>query len=723
MRAVPHLISAFAHARTVTLALILIAIVNIAAAAASLNVPVVPPSRAACSAGWQNGPRAAAVANGAADANAGYLIETGFDQAQSHGRLLRRALTVGSGAGAALSVGAPTWDAGALLDAGQPPPAARRIFTMSGAGATLPFEWSRLDVAQQAALDPAADGLGEARLDFIRGAREREGNPFRRRAGVLGDIVRVSPVLVGAPAADRVASTEPGYADFYQRYRQRQKLVYAGANDGMLHAFDWDDGTERFAYIPAVLLPALHQLSGSAYTARAWVDGTPGHGEAVINGQWRSVLASGMGMGARGLFALDITDPSADPAVLWEFGESDDAAVGFIHAPPQVVKLRTSARGAPAYRYFVLAAAGFNGADGSADSVLFLLSLDKPAGTPWRLGDNYYRLRAPARDPQAANALAAPVLTMNADGSAHSAYAGDLQGTMWRFDFDGLAGAGKGESGRTAAALYRARAADGAVQPIAEAARVVFAPGGGYLVLFGTGRAIEAADLDPANFVQQSFYAVRDTDARPIAAVAGRRALAERRLSAADGSDGAAGFLVEGERFDYNGAGGAVKQGWYFDYPRSLREGERSAAAPVLAGSAVAIGSSAPGADRCAPVVRNYIVDSLTGLVHDRRGVPVIGSISGVPTGQSAVSRDGTLPFMLTMYSGKSDPTPTGASRALRTLSVYQLPVGAGAASLLDRVAIGMPAGRLSWREIANWRELHAAAIGAPPTPSASPSP
>lgn len=699
--------------------LLLAAAINGAAAAPVLNVPVVPPGRAACNTGWQSGPRVAAVG---ADSAAGYLIESGFDAAQAHGRLLRRPLGVGKGEGGAdaLSVGSPLWDAGALLDAGQPPAGARRIFTLSGAGLTVPFEWAHLDAAQQAALDPAGDGLGEARLAFLRGDRTREGDPFRRRAGVLGDIVRSTPVLVGAPAADGAAASEPGYADFYQRNRQRQRLVYAGANDGMLHAFDWNDGAERFAYVPALLLPALHQLSAGAgvgtYAAHAWVDGTPGQGTAVIGGQWRSVLASGLGMGARGLFALDITDPAADPVVLWEFGESDDPAIGFIHAAPAIVKLRGAKRGASsAYRYFVLVDGGFNRADGGADSVLFLLALDKPAAAPWRLGDNYFRLHAPARDPQAVNALAPPAVTLAADGSAHSAYAGDLQGTMWRFDFDGLTGAGGGA--RTAAsALYRARAADGAVQPIVEAARVVFAPGGGYLVLFGTGRAIEAADLDPAGFVQQSFYAVRDTDSQPMATVSGRGALAERRLTAAGGA-AAAGFLIAGERFDYNGAGRGVKHGWYFDYPRSLQDGERAAAAPVAAGSALVIASTAPGADRCAPTVRSYIVDSVSGLAHDSRGAARDGAASGLATGRGAPSRDGSLPFVLTRYTGAGTPTPTGATRALRSVAVFQLPAG-GAGALLDRVTVGMPAGRLSWREIANWRELHAAAVAQPPPAS-----
>jgi type IV pilus assembly protein PilY1 len=673
---------------------------SLAQAAPQLTIPQLPPASQGCAAGRHSAMQVAGF-----DGGAGYLIEAGYDAASGAGHLLRRSLLrVDDGA----TVGAPAWDAGAVLDGGRPPPDGRRILTQSAAGQALPFEWARLDTAQRAALDPAADGLGEARLAYLRGARTREGNPLRPRASLLGNIVRSRPLLVGAPSV-AAASGSASYAAFHQRYRDRQKLLYVGANDGMLHAFDWNDGAERFAYIPAALLPALARLTTAGASGGAGIDAAPGQGEALIGGQWRSTLVSGMAMGARGLFALDVTDPTGDPLVLWEFTERDDAAMGFVQAPPLVVKLRVNGtRGAPVYRYFALTGNGINAADGAVDGVLFLLALDKGAGLPWRHGDNYYRLRASARAPQAANALAPPVLTIGADGSAHSAYAGDLQGTMWRFDLEGIAAAGA-QAGAVSP-LFHARAADGAAQPVAEAAQVVFAPGGGYLVLFGTGRAIENGDLDAASFVQQSFYAVRDSDARPLAAVAGRAALAQRRLV---GRGDGGGFIVEGGRIDYNGSGNAVKHGWYFDFARSLQEGERSAAAPVLSGSAVLINSVAPGSDHCVPALRSYVLDSVSGLPYDRRGLPVAsisGAADGAVTGRRIATSDASLPLLLSRSLEQGVATPQGAVRAQRSIAVLQLPAG-GPATPVERVVVSSPAGRLSWREIANWRELRAAAI------------
>lgn len=709
-------------ATTVIVALIVLAMAIALrfAVAAELGVPDYPPARQACAPGWQSAARVVGL-----EGDIAYILEAAYDPALGIGRLVRRSLGAGIDA---VKVGPPLWDAAAVLDAGMRAGtsvlAARRIFTVSASGQTVPFEWERLDADARAALEPDADGLGQARLAFLRGEREREGAPFRRRTSLLGEIVHSRPLVVSAPSRDGMALGAPGYADFHRRYRERQKLVWVGAGDGMLHAFNWDDGSERFAYAPHALLPAMHRLASSdrvggegegSVNSRVAVDGAPGQGEVLIDGQWRSALAAGMGMSARGLFALDVTDPAQDPSVLWEFTERDDAAMGHVQAPPVFIKLRWQNSSTASYRYFALTSNGFNASDGGADGVLFLLALDKAPAAPWRHGENYYRLRAHARDQDAVNALAAPAVTLNADGSARYAYAGDLQGAMWRFNLENVA-AGEAD----AEVLFRASASDGAAQAIAEAARVVFAPGGGYLVLFGTGRAIDTADFDVAGFTQQSFYAVRDSDARPIAHVAGREALAERRLT---GLGGAEGLHITGSRFDFNGGGKAVRHGWYFDFSRSVQDGERIAAAPALAGPAVIVSTSAPGNDRCAPTVRSYVLDSLTGVPYERTGLPALGYLNGgggdgPVTGRAVVSKDGSVPLLLaSMTPADADApmvTPTGATRALSSIRLIQF-TGADEAELLDSVLVSRPAGRLSWREIVNWPELHRAAVPAAP--------
>jgi type IV pilus assembly protein PilY1 len=635
--------------------------------------------------------------------DAGYLIESSFEESGWSGRLEQRALAIA--AGGVIEIGArPIWEAGALLNATTPDK--RKIYTLvrkpDQSTATVVFQWDSLLRKERAWLDLAPsgeepDGLGEDRVAFLRGARTREagqpGGVFRRRAGVLGDSIHSTPLLVGAPS---VSGQGAGYDSFHARYKARAGAIYLGANDGMLHAFGATDGAELFAYVPNALLPFLNQLTDPAYRHRPYVDASAGHGEASLSGQWRSVLVSGMGMGARGVFALDISDPAtfgAGMGALWEFTEADDAAMGHVGAAPQVAKLKVGMKsGVPQYRYFAVVPTGINnyapdsGHTGSGGA-LFLLALDKPASARWKEGVNYYKLDAPAAEPGQANALASPALVTAADGSVRYAYAGDLQGRLWRFDFSG-------KPPFASKPIFTARDDQGLRQPITHAPRVVFAPAGGYLVLFGTGKLIEEADLRPANFAQQSFYAVRDTTA---SAAGGRSELAKRTLS------GSANYTIKGDEFEYSGAG--AKQGWYFDFPQARADGERLAASPVLASGTVFVATIVPGSDACNAATRTYVLDALSGLAFNAGGV----AASDAATGDLVRAAPGALPMVLEFGASTGMRGATGGAVASRKLGVLHLP-GEGGAPAVQQVEVRLPARRLSWREVANWQELHDAA-------------
>ncbi|MET0857039.1 MAG: PilC/PilY family type IV pilus protein [Telluria sp.] len=677
-----------------------------AGAAPLLAVPDTPAGMAACGPGWQTARQIVSLERGA-----GFLVESAFAPDGWSGRLEQRALV--TGIGGALSIGAtPIWEAGALLTGdpakslpARPAPLERKIYTLARrpgqSDSTVAFEWSNLASEERAWLDlappnGATDGLGEARVAWLRGDRTREiGQPdgiFRRRASLLGDTIRSTPLLVRAPSASMQG---PGYAAFHALYKARAHAIYLGANDGMLHAFDARDGAELFAYVPHALLPALNQLTDPAYRHRAYVDASAGQGEVSLGGQWRSVLVSGMGMGARGVFALDITDPArfgAGLGALWEFTEQDDPTIGHVSAAPLIARLKVGVAGGSAqYRDFALVASGVNnyGQDGDPGGALFVLALDKPASARWKEGENYYRLAAPAADPALANALAAPAIATAADGSARYAYAGDLQGALWRFDFTG-------KPPFSSAVLFDARDAGGRRQPITHAPRVVFAPGGGYLVLFGTGKLIEESDLVPSGFTSQSFYAVRDSGASPPVTVNGREEL-ERRIFS-----GSASYTVTGDEFDYTGAG--AKKGWYFDFPQAGTDGERLAASPVLASGAVLVTTTAPGRDPCVPTTRTYVLDNLTGLAY-KDGKPA----SGASTGEPAKVRKGVLPIVFELSAFTGERGATGGARATRKIGIVGVQ-GADSTPDVRQIEVSLPARRVSWREVANWQELHEAA-------------
>jgi len=213
-----------------------------------------------------------------------------------------------------------------------------------------------------------AEGLADAIVSYARGAdsfdEDVDGDLTELRPHVLGDIFHSNPLVVGPPPLNLIG--EQGYGpigsptSFVARYALRDKVLYAGANDGFLHAFDagqyrigddpstpsvtesdyYDLGTglERFGFMPGFLLSSLPKLK--QYAAKPFfVDGAPVVADAWIPGsasdtvkdpdEWTTALVVGMRDGGKGYLALDVTDPDATsgahgpyPRLLWEFADA-----------------------------------------------------------------------------------------------------------------------------------------------------------------------------------------------------------------------------------------------------------------------------------------------------------------------------------------------------------------------------------------------------------------
>jgi len=102
-------------------------------------------------------------------------------------------------------------------------------------------------------------------------------------------------------------------------------MVYVGANDGMLHAFNASTGKEAFAYVPEGLYgtaaaPNLKRLSEAGYTHRYYVDGSPFVADIYMGAKssakttdeekaanWKSLLVGTLGAGGKGYLVLDVT--------------------------------------------------------------------------------------------------------------------------------------------------------------------------------------------------------------------------------------------------------------------------------------------------------------------------------------------------------------------------------------------------------------------------------
>ncbi len=187
--------------------------------------------------------------------------------------------------------------------------------------------------------------IGADRLNYLRGS-ERRWQPVPQAHDALGDIVNSSPVFIGKPPFSYQDST---YIAFRDKWKDRKEVVYVGANDGMLHAFDGSSGIELFAYIPSMVFPNLVELTKPSYAHRYFVDGTPSMGDVQFKSDstWHTMLIGGLNKGGQGVYALDVTDPStftegkASSIVRWEFTDTDDADLGYTYSKPAIVKVRT----------------------------------------------------------------------------------------------------------------------------------------------------------------------------------------------------------------------------------------------------------------------------------------------------------------------------------------------------------------------------------------------
>ncbi|WP_415845607.1 pilus assembly protein [Stutzerimonas zhaodongensis] len=323
----------------------------------------------------------------------------------------------------------------------------------------ISFNWGNLgDLQNLLNVNPeslvgAKDGRGEQRVAYIRGDRSLEGDnetSFRRRnvITVIGDIINSSPVIVGTPAylaylADAIEAPDrasyKGYADFREAHRKRvinpdtgtvvsgnrKEMIYVGGNDGMLHGFNADTGKEEFAFIPTEVIKNLHRLTGKNYSGgehHYFVDGSPIVRDVYLSDDlgWRTVLIGTLRAGGKALFALDVTDPD-NIELLWEFDSSTDEDLGYSFAQPEIVRLHTG-------EWAVLQGNGYD----SVNDKAALLIIDIATG------DLIKKVTVPdvvENDITLPNGLSSiRAADNNGDGLVDYAYAGDLQGNVWRFD-------------------------------------------------------------------------------------------------------------------------------------------------------------------------------------------------------------------------------------------------------------------------------------------------
>ena len=631
----------------------------------------------------------------------------------------------------------PNWSAAAVLSS---TPAASRTIVIGREGLTpnptaSAFLWASIDTSMQDNLNKlapatAADTLGADRLNYLRGDKSKEGAPFRTRSKLLGDVVNSGIVYSGTPSTNITPYTT-AYSTFYSDNKARTPAIFVGANDGMLHAFNATNGAELFGYIPSWMGPKLAALTANSYTAnhQAYVDATPAVAEAQVgsagtSADWKTVLVSGTGGGGPGVFALDVTDPTAFSAskVMWEFTKADDADMGYVVGRPRILKLRTSAlTTTPAsYRWFAVVASGVNNYlpypnsagtfSATGNPALFLLALDKPLGTAWTstgTDPNYYKLTVPVDTLlNATNATGAINFeaTKGNVGELSQIYMGDLHGKLWRLNFSELGTADwnftKLSFYKTSATepypLYAAKTAAGLVQPITMAPTIVAAGVSRGIsqnyVTFGTGKYLE--NSDKTSLALNSFYALFEND--KTSGVDGAIIPSRVRLQA--GAVNTTTLSITVPSFVWGMPSKdtdlTVRAGWYFDY---VYPGEKSISPASINGDLIIFGSVIPLA---AGASGACAASGGGGNVYELNVDSGVGTFRRITTGifgeQLLFDTDSATTYTISTSTG----------RRIKTTRQTKVDVTSGALGLAPPTSIEFVSGRLSWRQINNYQDL-----------------
>ncbi|MEO8746771.1 MAG: PilC/PilY family type IV pilus protein [Rhodanobacter sp.] len=465
----------------------------------------------------------------------------------------------------------------------------RTVFTSAyKAGVLSAFQFT---AANQALLDPVETAgmktppLGSpfdtfaARINYLLGDNTNEGTYYRARTSILGAIIHSDPTYV-AGASGGYSNTWPTiggfappesstgaqpYTSFVSAEATRAPRVYVGANDGMMHAFNapvpycsgtvdasgncsnyafmagLHEGEEAWAFIPRAVYANLGNLTTlSNFHYRPTVDGSPVTRDVFFSDlKWHTILTGGAGLGGRGVYALDITDPGtafSASNVLWELdsdmtvdpgctsiqGTSADIIgcrgtdLGYSVPQPNVGRLANgkwvtlvsngyfpdcTTPDAPTKDVAscqAVAAQAPQDASGNPYSALFVLDA--------QTGKAIAELKTPVIAGVTSFGLARAVLgDYNSDQVDDVAFAGDAQGNLWRFDLSD-----PHPANWTVSLVYQGLTPVQGLQPITTMPRLFPDPATNrFLVVFGTGKYLGVGDNSSSQ--TQTVYAVRDT--------------------------------------------------------------------------------------------------------------------------------------------------------------------------------------------------------------------
>lgn len=433
-----------------------------------------------------------------------------------------------------------------------PSHADRKIFVGNGATSGTRAVEFKYDTMGATLRGQMTGSVNADLINFLRGDDSKEHSSvtesdptaiYRPRSTRLADIVNSTPVFVKDTldlAYEKLPSGTPG-RDAYRAFvdgtgspvaggkKQRPEgVLFVGANDGMLHAFrdgavdaqgnvTSQGGLEVFAYVPNALLPSLHLLAEEAYQHRYYVDGPNVETDAYFANAWQNLVIGTTGAGAgvlagpgvsprSAVYAINTTNLNSGPTtlnasnVMWEVSSSqtDFSELGYALTDVQAGASLNST-----HPWIAIFGNGYESK--SCKAMLYVVNL--------QTGARIKEINTGVGNcTNAKNGLGGVRVVRNATQQIIGAYAGDLRGNVWKFNFNSndtnAWGVDLGGVPLLKAGATQPLTAPPSVLKMPPATTVPLAPTTGYVVVAGTGKFYELSDITTTD--QQALYSIWD---------------------------------------------------------------------------------------------------------------------------------------------------------------------------------------------------------------------
>jgi type IV pilus assembly protein PilY1 len=309
----------------------------------------------------------------------------------------------------------------------------------------------------------------------------------------VGKTWKLGDVLHSKPSVVHYDTNGDGHIDSFD-----YSYIFTGTNDGVMHCFSEQLGTETWGFIPPDQLTRLKLLSDGSTDHKYFVDGVP----VVYEDASQKILFFGERRGGYNYYALDVTTYNS-PSYKYTIGptfletiDGADAKLGQSWSEPTVHEIKTSSGSETVF----LMAGGYDDNQDQAtpsptDSTgraVFTVKVSDGAISNLNVnGGNYADMTHSIVDVSGFDA--------NGNGLTNRVYAGDLAGNMFAFEDD------NGDATWSSRKLFSASAVDGVKR------KIFYSPDAveekyGELIFFGTGDRADPEEIG----VENRIYAVKN---------------------------------------------------------------------------------------------------------------------------------------------------------------------------------------------------------------------